>query len=906
MGKGDDTARPVRRGGSKVGTVHTYASQRRAPPELKYLFKRGKDTAGGETRDARAERLRRERDEARARRRAEAEARPRRPLREHPALKPAVVAAHVSAVASGWILKVGCGKIVPWTLALGAKTSLGDGAFACVSAAVVALNAGRVRDVLRVVSTRGAPPLIPRDRRIQSEEVAAIAEALDVTRSIESIAPLVFKLAPVPRAFFTPIVVVHVAPVALAVVAPGVLRTLRFYGHLAPLIFGYLKCALWDVRRIRAPAKDGKANDEAAKKGEGGDGVGDEDADADADVEGEPPSDHDAQLALEDEIQRLWDDRHEWGARRVKKMILELGGFYLKVGQVFATKSDLLPPQYVAALKSVFDDCPPVSAKKIDAIVRKEFDGAPVSKTFRSFETRALASATIAQVHVARVDVNGKETKVAVKVQNPGSERLMRMDMKNMLAVSAFMDSLKVSLPFDHTSILKEYRAQVPLEFDFKREAQMLTLIGDAIHGKVPDVETPKAIPELCTARVVTMTFVEGESLGTIIQRALTASGTSSASGFSAKAAAAMKTSGGVAVDGAALIGKLIETFGVQIFTLGKFHSDPHPGNLLVGPDGKTLSVIDFGQAKELDTDTRLSLARIILALAADERDAALSEIKNLGVNLQNASDDFAMKCAYILFDTRMDIEEAHLSPLDADIPPEMRIVKIETIPESVFMFIRVVALVRGMLVSLDADVHARMIWRPYAMAALRAAGERIPAWALEQEQEIQNGTSSDGAGDGVEGSKRGPGGQTNVYARMKSLAVWMRDNDLPHNRKSLIPIAGAGLMSVQDIAGAIGRGDARTLDAALKKFSDAQRRKLEDAALRDAPKLAALEKMAAEDERIAREKAARKMRGSEDGPTGTGGGGVAAVGAKKAASAKSRWGSAFGKAKAANALAKK
>ena len=186
MGKGDDTVRPVRRGGSQVGTVHTYASQRRAPPELKYLFKRGKDT-GGETRDARAERVRREReearrerDEARARRRAEAEGRPRRPLREHPALKPAVVAAHVSAVASGWILKVGCGKIVPWTLALGAKTSLGDGAFACVSAAVVALNAGRVRDVLRVVSTRGTPPLIPRDRRIQSEEVAAIAEPRDV------------------------------------------------------------------------------------------------------------------------------------------------------------------------------------------------------------------------------------------------------------------------------------------------------------------------------------------------------------------------------------------------------------------------------------------------------------------------------------------------------------------------------------------------------------------------------------------------------------------------------------------------------------------------------------------------------------------------------------------------------
>jgi predicted unusual protein kinase regulating ubiquinone biosynthesis (AarF/ABC1/UbiB family) len=125
-------------------------------------------------------------------------------------------------------------------------------------------------------------------------------------------------------------------------------------------------------------------------------------------------------------------------------MILELGGFYLKVGQVFATKSDLLPPQYVAALKSVFDDCPPVPASKIDSILRKEFGNKPVSAVFKSFDTDALASATIAQVHVAHVDVDGKDTKVAVKVQNPGSERLMRMDMANMLFVSTLMDSLRV------------------------------------------------------------------------------------------------------------------------------------------------------------------------------------------------------------------------------------------------------------------------------------------------------------------------------------------------------------------------------------------------------------------------------------------------------------------------------
>ena len=231
------------------------------------------------------------------------------------------------------------------------------------------------------------------------------------------------------------------------------------------------------------------------------------------------------------------------------------------------------------------------------------------------------------------------------------------------------------------------------------------------------------------------------------------------------------------------------------------------------------------------------------------------------------------------------------------------------------FFQLRVVALIRGILISLDADVHARMVWRPYAMAALRAAGERIPAWALEQEQEIESGSGNaadDGASVGGADKKQKAGGQTNVYARMKTLAMWMRENDLPHNRKCLIPIAGAGLMSVQDIANAIGRDDSKVLDAALKKFSGAQRRKLEDAAARDAPKLARKEKMAAEETRIAQEKEtrARKGAGLEGGGGGGGKGGAGESagegGKKKASVSKSRWSGAFGKVKAANALAGK
>ena len=315
-GSGDDTPRPVRRGGSQVGTVHRYASQRRTPPELRYLFKQREDVPVGETKDERKARVRREREHERAVRKAEADAAygrtespaPRRPLTAHPALKPAVITAKATAVVAGAILKIGCGKILPWTLALGAKTAVGDGAFAAASAVVLALNARRVRDVVdvvkRCVGPSSPPPLNPKDREIQDGEVADIADALSVLRELESIAPFVFKLAPVPPVFFTPFVTIHIAPVVLRIVAPGVLRTLRFYGHLVPIVGGYVKCLAWDSKRVTLPntSRNVQKETEEGDGGQNGD-VSNDDADGDTTEGGEGLNEHDAQLALDDEVQ---------------------------------------------------------------------------------------------------------------------------------------------------------------------------------------------------------------------------------------------------------------------------------------------------------------------------------------------------------------------------------------------------------------------------------------------------------------------------------------------------------------------------------------------------------------------------------------------------------------------------
>ena len=761
--------------------------------------------------------------------------------RAHP-LAPAGEAAKTGALAVVAIGRFSLKRVAPWAGVLAVRVFGGNGAFQALSAATLAVNAVRARNTARSLNATLGRAVRRREdgsgfwkggllgedattKAAASASGGALRELDDANHPLvilQDRAPALFH--PALRSLSAPTFIVHVTPRLLKLVSPGTLRTLRFYGHLLPVIAGYVKCLLLDAR-------GGFLNF------------------------GKP-------LGAE-ERQKIWDARHEWGAEKVKTMILELGGFYLKVGQVFATKSDLLPPQYIAALKSVFDDCPPVAARAVKKIVETDLDGS-LGDLFAEIDLRPMATATIAQVHVARLR-DAPRTKVAVKVQVPGSERLMRMDMRNMLAVSEFADDRGVRLPFDHTSILKEYRAQVPLEFDFKRESLMLTVIGAAIKGRVPDVTTPRAFEKLSSRRVLTMSFVEGEPLGDIIQRALRATsggppGTpiSSSPGYHERAAAGMQTKNGVSVDGNALVARLAESYGTQIFGIGKFHSDPHPGNVLVGPDGKTLSIIDFGQTKELSDKTRLGMCRLMLALAADRAEETLAFAKALGLEITGADDAFAATVCYILFDTRMDLVEAHVSPLDAVVPPEMRLVKLETIPEELFMLIRVVALMRGMLISLNAlDVNARLIWRPYAMAALRAAGERVPGWALDHEAAVDEAAETAATGGNrsgespktpaVAGASGGSGVPASadpksgaVYGKMKALAGWMRANDLPHNRKALTPFVATGLLSVEHVAAAIEREEEDKLARAFLMFSPEDAKRCRSVAMRAAAGAAA------------------------------------------------------------------
>lgn len=496
--------------------------------------------------------------------------------------------------------------------------------------------------------------------------------------------------------------------------------------------------------------------------------------------------------------ERAWERRHAWGAKRVQNMLFDLHGFYVKVGQVFATKADLLPPAYIPALKSTLDACPESSFGRVRRMLEREL-GKKLEDVFESVEHKPLAAATVAQVHRATM-LDGRQ--VAVKVQHQGVERLMLSDIGNMLFVSETLEHMGLRLNFDHVSILHEYRKQVPVEFDFAREVEMMDTAAVALQKCSTDrVIVPAPLKEFCTNKVIVMDYIEGAPLSKHLAAVAAAKATTDG---------AYSVPAGVASSYESLRGDedvvrpLLEAFGHMIFREGKFHADPHPGNLLVLPD-KRLGLIDFGLFKSLDDELRIKFAKLTVALAQRNPIEILPLLSDVGIELANVTPEFGAIAAYILFDTRMDIEEARMNPLEAG-AEDMRAAEINKLPEDLFMLVRVVALVRGILAGFDADVSAALVWEPYARAALAEAGVEPPAPPAE---------TPPAAGVGA-----APAKADDITSRMTRLAEFFEPHGLPAGRRELTPLALAGCTTFKTIAEA----DETKLEKAFKSFTAEQK----------------------------------------------------------------------------------
>lgn len=291
-------------------------------------------------------------------------------------------------------------------------------------------------------------------------------------------------------------------------------------------------------------------------------------------------------------------------AARVRLALEELGPTFIKLGQILSTRPDLLPMEFIQEFPKLQDHVAPFPYEQVKETIEKEF-GKPVDELFSSFDEKPLAAASIGQVHEATLP-DGE--KAVVKIQRPDIQSTIEVDLEIMLHLAELLEKHVEGWDFQHpTRIVKEFTRTLEKELDYTLEAAHMERFSKMFEGE-ETLHVPKVYRELTTRRVLTMERIEGIKASSIDQI--------EKSGLDRRK---------IARQGLDLIMK-------QIFVLGFFHADPHPGNVFVLPDN-VLCYIDFGMVGRLDLKTREGFADVIMAIARKDEAKATAALLTLTVS---------------------------------------------------------------------------------------------------------------------------------------------------------------------------------------------------------------------------------------------------------------------------------
>ncbi|MFG0254388.1 MAG: ABC1 kinase family protein [Rhodopirellula sp. JB053] len=331
---------------------------------------------------------------------------------------------------------------------------------------------------------------------------------------------------------------------------------------------------------------------------------------------------------------------------RIRMAITELGPTFIKVGQVLASRPDLVGIELADELKRLRGRVEPDTAEQVRATLRSEL-GDDFEKNFSSICYTPLATASIGQVHRA-VLLDG--SRVVLKVQRSGIDRLMRQDievLEGLAQLAARVDTIAVWGPRE---MVRQLRPMVLHELDFNRERSSLKQFADALATEQAEVAVPAVVDQLCTRRVLVMEEMIGTPLASIFSHSESANNNKTKSPITASAE---KTAGedpsqngdnhSVSPENLATnievtkeklppdIGsRLAKVYLKMVFEDGFFHADPHPGNLIF-LDDKRLGILDFGMTGRIDETLRESIEEMLVAINAGDRRRLTRLIRGVG-----------------------------------------------------------------------------------------------------------------------------------------------------------------------------------------------------------------------------------------------------------------------------------
>ncbi|BDG07648.1 ABC1 kinase family protein [Anaeromyxobacter paludicola] len=288
-------------------------------------------------------------------------------------------------------------------------------------------------------------------------------------------------------------------------------------------------------------------------------------------------------------------------AARFRRLLVDLGPTFIKLGQLLSSRPDILPSHWVDELSELQDAVPAIPLSEVRAEIERGLKRR-VEDCFASLEEAPLASASIAQVHRATTHEGAQ---VVVKVQRPHIRQRIEADLQLLYTLAQLVESvIEETGIYTPTGIVEEFDRAIHEELDFANEAENARQMAEASRARAY-VVIPKVHDALSSSTVLTLDYVEGVKLSEVTAEA----------GYDVEAVART----------------IIEVAFRQLFEDGLFHGDPHPGNILVLP-GNRIALLDFGLVGRLTRPMQESLVTLIMAVALRDPNTVARVLNRIGV----------------------------------------------------------------------------------------------------------------------------------------------------------------------------------------------------------------------------------------------------------------------------------
>ena len=379
---------------------------------------------------------------------------------------------------------------------------------------------------------------------------------------------------------------------------------------------------------------------------------------------------------------------HDKAANAILKAALSMRGVIIKMCQAIATRADVFPPEFIERLKECHDSAPAKPWPVVKACVEREL-GKPIDAVFSEFSETPIASASLAQVHAARL-IDGRE--VAVKVQYPDIEDIVRTDLKNMergVRVYERFDPKPLAL----LPLVQELTTHIGFEIDFEREAASGRRVREMFANN-PRVWIPEVLPEFSTGRLLVMERV---------------------SGIKVTEKAQLEAAG---IDPEDVVQDLMSVYVQMILAAGFFQADPHPGNLMVTPEGR-LIVLDFGLSKELPEGYGLGLFELMFSMMTFNEASMIRAFHELGFETKTGDDE-----TFLLIARRM-ISRSDTGAFEGEFTEEMTDELFEAIREDPVVNVPSDFVLVGRVFSFLSGIAHTLGGRANVLQAMGAGGPR-------------------------------------------------------------------------------------------------------------------------------------------------------------------------------------